>query len=149
MKMKKLIALTVASFFLFTNIAFAVQASIEFAFTASESTDVIGYKLYARNADSADYVYAWTMDTITCDIAGECSFVLDTDLPYGEYYFIATAYNDQYESVPSNETEKFTLEKKVYRPLPPRNFRTLLDKIIAWLNKFRIFKGKSFKIRKG
>lgn len=138
MKINKLLMFIV--FMLVSTIAYAVNVEIDFAFTASTSPDVIGYKIYAKPVGGS-FNQGWDVENLVCTNDGECAFTLEADLSYGAYTFAATALNDELESSFSIETELFEVVQPpppVIKPNPPTRFRTLFQKIIAWL--FRIFR---------
>ena len=134
--MKRLIL--AISILLFSVPALAVPVDIEFAFTASVSTDVVGYTLHMRSASGTTFDTVWDMKGFTCADT-ECSFILvAAEIPYGEYVFAMKAFDDQLnESDLSNETEIFRIvEPDTDPPLPPTDVRTILQKIIAWFLNF-------------
>lgn len=83
--------------------------------------------------------YGWYV----CDTSNTCQVTLTIDLPYGDYVFGAKAYNaENMLSDMSDETEVWTLEEApvepppVIKPQPPTNFRTFLQKVIAFFKRF-------------
>ena len=124
--------------------AIAVEVEIDFAFTASVSTDVIGYNLYARDVTGGSFDTQWEIQNLLCDAAGECTFTLTADLDYGTYAFVSTAFNSELESRFSDETEPFEVVQSpppATRPEPPTGLRTVFQKIIVRMQDFfeRIF----------
>jgi len=124
----------------------AVEVEIDFAFTASTSSDVIGYRIYAKPT-GGEFDTGWNVENLVCTNEGECAFTLVADMDYGTYTFAATALNSELESDLSNETNSFEIvgaPPPVTKPQPPTNFRTLFQKIIAWF--MNLFSNKNFRI---
>lgn len=127
----------------------AVDVTIPFAFTPSVSTDVVGYTLYARpeNGSYGPQDMQWYVDNLVCDaVADECTFDQDVDLPYGTYVFSLAAFScpggsgtQCLWSVKSNETDPFEIYEEpppVIAPEPPTSFKTLMDRIMAFIRNF-------------
>jgi len=124
----------------------AVEVEIDFAFTASVSPDVISYKIYAKPT-GGEFDQGWDVENLVCTNDGECAFTLIADMDYGTYTFAATALNSELESDLSTETNSFEIvatPPPVTKPQPPTQFRTLFQKIIAWLMNF--FGNRNLKI---
>lgn len=153
-KFKRLISLITVFLFLFTGSAFAVPASIDFAFTASTSSDVAGYLLYSREVNDSTYDGPYQIENLVCENGGECTFTIDLDLGYGNYYFAAKAYDtsDNLSDMSAETPTFFTVEQAppppdTIKPEPPTQIRTLFQKIVAWFKSFMKDRGQRDRYR--
>ena len=132
--MKKIYVILLALVVMLFALGIKAHASdVTLAWDANSETDLAGYKIYVSQESG---VYAEGIDV------GNVTTYTVTGLADGEYFFVATAYNEAgYESGYSNEV---TTDIKV-KPDPPKNM--IINKIIKKLVKLfnKMFAGMRVK----
>jgi fibronectin type 3 domain-containing protein len=110
-------------------LAMAVSAqAATFAWDASSSTDVTGYRVY-KSSISGTYVKATGK---VCDVNALTCIVSTGLADNSTYYFVATSYDAAgNESTYSNEVKLVTSD--TIAPNPPGNFRSIIQQIFNWL----------------
>lgn len=105
--------------------------NVTFAWDASSSADVTGYRVY-QSTISGSYNKATGK---VCDVGATILTCTVTGLPDNQtFYFVATAYDASgNESAYSNQVSATTADTQP--PSPPSNLRRVIQIVINWIMK--------------